>query len=152
MRILVLNGPNLNRLGTREPEHYGRLTQDDILRRLREAAPDCEFLLVQSAHEGDLIAALHRAADEGWDVLFNPAGYTHTSVALRDAVAIAAEAGRMVVETHLSNPHAREEFRHRSLISGVATGTVSGFGAGSYLAGLAAIRFHRESVPGTRAP
>ncbi|CAG7845514.1 3-dehydroquinate dehydratase [Pseudoclavibacter triregionum] len=144
MRILVLNGPNLNRLGTREPSIYGADTQESILERLRAAGPGHKFELAQSNHEGELIDRLHRAADEGTPVLLNPGGFTHTSVALRDAVAIVVEAGVPVVELHLSNPHAREPFRHRSLVAGVASGTIAGFGAGSYLAGLAAIE-HLEA-------
>lgn len=139
MRILVLNGPNLDRLGTREPEIYGADTLETILARLEAAGPGHEFELAQSNHEGELVERLHAAADAGTPVLFNPAGYTHTSVALRDAVAIATGAGVPVVEIHLSNPHAREEFRRTSLIAPVASGVVAGFGAGSYLAGLAAL-------------
>lgn len=147
MRILVLNGPNLDRLGTREPDVYGTDTLESILAELRAAAPEDDLELAQSNHEGELIERLHAAADAGTPVLFNPAGYTHTSVALRDAVAIVTGAGIPVVEVHLSNPHAREEFRRTSLITPVASGVVAGFGVGSYLAGLAAIRHlaHRAS-------
>lgn len=140
MRILVLNGPNLNRLGTREPAVYGRLTEDDILTRLRSEAPEVTFTHVQSQHEGVLIEALHEAADSGTHVIFNPAGYTHTSVALRDAVALTVEAGCTVIEVHLSNPAARESFRSVSLIAPVASGTIAGFGAASYSAALHIIR------------
>ncbi len=140
MRVLVLNGPNLNRLGTREPGIYGTEGLNAIAARLRSLFPEDEFEFFQSNSEGDLIDALHRAADESKPVIFNPAGYTHTSVALRDAVSIVVEQGVPVVEVHLSNPHAREDFRHRSLISAVATGTVSGFGSISYIAAHAAIR------------
>ncbi|MBN6777945.1 3-dehydroquinate dehydratase [Pseudoclavibacter alba] len=140
MRILVLNGPNLNRLGTREPGIYGALSEQDILERLKAEAPEVEWRHVQSQHEGVLIEALHEAADTGTHVIFNPAGYTHTSVSLRDAVALTVEAGSLVVEVHLSNPAARESFRHTSLISAVASGTIAGFGAGSYSAALHVIR------------
>lgn len=139
MRILVLNGPNLNRLGTREPEIYGTDTLETILAALEAAGPAHELELAQSNHEGELIDRLHRAADERTPVLFNPGAYTHTSVALRDAVSIVTSAGVPVIEIHLSNPHAREELRRTSLIAPVASGVVAGFGAGSYLAGLAAL-------------
>ena len=131
-KILVLNGPNLNRLGTREPEVYGSDTLDDIAARLHEQAAGLglEVDVRQSNHEGHLIDWLHEAADGGVHaVILNAGGLTHTSVALRDAVA-AIETP--VIEVHLSNPQARESFRRRSLMSGVCTGSISGFGAGSY--------------------
>jgi 3-dehydroquinate dehydratase-2 len=131
-RILVLNGPNLNRLGTREPEVYGSDTLDDIAALLHErAAPlGLDVDLRQSNHEGHLIDWLHEAADTGCHaVILNAGGFTHTSVALRDAI---ASIPTPVIEVHLSNPAAREGFRRRSLIAGVCTGSISGFGAGSY--------------------
>ena len=128
MRFLLLNGPNLNLLGTREPEVYGSDTLADIERGLASVAAgfDDEITAVQSNSEGELINALHDASDWAAGALFNPGGYTHTSVALRDAVAAVAYP---VVEVHLSNPAARESFRHTSLISPVCLGTVAGFGA-----------------------
>lgn len=135
-KVLVLNGPNLNRLGSREPELYGFDTLDDIAARLHEQAQGLglEADVRQSNHEGHLIDWLHEAADEGAHaVLLNAGGFTHTSVALRDAIAAIATP---VIEVHLSNPHARESFRRRSLIAGVCRGSVSGFGALSYVLAL----------------
>jgi 3-dehydroquinate dehydratase-2 len=136
--ILVLHGPNLNLLGTREPEVYGRLTLEDIDRRLLEAGKTLglEVRSYQSNGEGALIDALHAARGWASGVIFNPGGYTHTSVALRDAV---AAIGIPVIEVHLSNVYAREEFRHRSLISPVCVGKITGFGWRSYLLGLQAL-------------
>jgi 3-dehydroquinate dehydratase-2 len=134
--IFVLNGPNLNLLGLREPEVYGHDTLDDIAGRVedraRELGFDVEFR--QSNHEGHLIDWLHEAnADSAKAVILNPGGYTHTSVALHDAVrAISVP----VIEVHLSNPHAREPFRHRSYIGKAAKGTIAGFGAMGYLLAL----------------
>jgi len=138
-RILVLHGPNLDALGTREPEIYGRDSLDDINVRLARLGHElgCEVECLQSQHEGVLIEALHRARGTCQGVLLNPAGLTHTSVSLGDAV---RAAGIPVVEVHLSNPSAREPFRHRSLTAGAAVGVVQGFGAASYelaLRGLA---------------
>jgi 3-dehydroquinate dehydratase-2 len=135
-KVMILNGPNLNRLGTREPEVYGSDTLDDIAARLHEQAAglDLEIDLRQSNHEGHLIDWLHEAADEGAHaVILNAGGLTHTSVALRDAVAAIS---LPVIEVHLSNPQARESFRRRSLISGVCKGSISGFGALSYALAL----------------
>ena len=134
--IFVLNGPNLNLLGLREPEVYGRDTLDDIAATLTARADELGVTLDirQSNHEGHLIDWLHEAREAGAKaVLLNPGGYTHTSVALRDAV---AAIGVPVIEVHLSNPQARESFRRRSLISGVAKGTIAGFGALSYVLAL----------------
>ena len=140
-RILVLHGPNLDALGTREPEMYGRDSLDDIDRSLASLAGELgvEIECQQSNHEGMLIDALHRARGHANGILLNPAGLTHSSVALRDAV---LAAGIPVVEVHLSNPHARESFRHASLISGAALGVVQGFGMNSYLLGLRALAAH----------
>ena len=130
-RILVLHGPNLNALGTREPAIYGRASLDHIRGLLETLALQlgCEVECRQTNHEGVLIDALHSAKDIANGVLLNPGGLTHSSVALRDAV---LAAGIPVVEVHLSNPCARETFRHTSLISGAAVGVVQGFGSASY--------------------
>ena len=134
-QILVLNGPNLNMLGTREPEVYGSDTLADIIGDLRRFASerDVEIRDVQSNSEGALVDALHDAMGWADGVVFNPGAYTHTSVALRDAI---ASIDLPVVETHLSNVHSREEFRHTSMISAVCLGVVGGFGRDSYLLAL----------------
>ena len=140
-RILVLHGPNLNALGTREPQTYGRDSLDDINRNLVSLGSELgvEIECQQSNHEGLLIDALLRARGHANGVLLNPGGLTHGSVALRDAV---LAAGIPVVEVHLSNPDAREPFRHASMISGAALGVVQGFGMNSYLLGLRALAAH----------
>lgn len=126
MNLLVLNGPNLNLLGTREPATYGAGTLASLEAGLEAAFSDVQFAFFQSNHEGALIDRLHQAhRDEVDGVVFNPGGYTHTSVALRDAVAAITPP---VVEVHLSNVHAREAFRHRSLIAGACVGQISGLG------------------------
>ncbi len=137
-RILVLHGPNLNLLGTREPDVYGSTTLDEIDRRLTSLAAElgCEVECRQSNHEGVLIDVLHSARGRFHGVLLNPGGLTHTSVALRDAV---LAAGLPVIEVHVSNPQTRESFRHLSLISGAAVGVVQGFGADSYTLALRAM-------------
>ena len=138
MKILVLHGPNLNLLGTREPEIYGSLTLADINARLVELAAEyhTELACKQSNHEGDLVDALHDARSWADGVVFNPGAYTHTSIALRDAI---AAIGIPVVEVHLSNVYAREEFRHVSMISAVCKGKVVGLGWRSYTLGLRAL-------------
>lgn len=135
MTILVLNGPNLNRLGKRQPEIYGSETLEDIEKRMREAAGQEEIMFFQSNHEGELIDHVHRAADEGWPVIINPGGFTHTSVALRDALAEVAD-GAGFVEVHLSNVHARDAFRQHSYLSPIARGVIAGLGSYGYIAAL----------------
>ena len=146
MRILVLNGPNLNLLGQREPQIYGRMTLDEINAELAAtaAALDVELTTMQSNHEGELIDAVHSAMSSHDGVLINAGGYTHTSVALRDALA----AGPPAVEVHMSNVHARERFRRRSMIAPVCVGGVYGFGAESYRLGLQALVGHLRSEKG----
>ncbi len=150
IRILVVHGPNLNLLGRREPEIYGRLTLEQINERLAEVATaeGIELRALQSNHEGALVDALHSAVSWADAVLINPGAYTHTSIALRDAV---VAIGLPVVEVHLSNTHAREEFRHRSCISPVAAGVIVGFGLNSYLLGLWAARDLALARPGRAA-
>ena len=134
-RVLVLNGPNLNRLGTREPDIYGSGSLDD-LRELLERESALEIDLRQTNDEAELIGWLHEAVDAKIPVILNPAAFTHYSYALRDAAALVTGAGLTLVEVHLSNPHAREEFRHTSVISAVASGVIAGFGFDSYLLAL----------------
>ena len=140
--IFVLNGPNLNLLGTREPDIYGRDTLDDIAGRLEDRARELglEIDMRQSNHEGHLVDWLHEAqAIDARAVLLNAGGFTHTSVAVHDAIKAVRTP---VIEVHLSNPHARENFRHVSLVGQAARGTIAGFGALSYLLALeAAARF-----------
>jgi 3-dehydroquinate dehydratase-2 len=136
--VLVLNGPNLGRLGTREPDVYGN--QDlAALRTLLEAEKLADIDLRQTDDEGQLIGWLHEAVDSGLAVILNPAAFTHYSYALRDAVALVTTSGGTVIEVHISNPHAREEFRQNSVISGVASGVIAGFGFDSYVLALHAI-------------
>lgn len=128
--LLVLNGPNLNLLGTREPDTYGTTTLDDIESDLEDAFPDVTFRFEQANGEGTLIDHLHRAHEKEVDgIVFNPGGYTHTSVALRDGV---AAIDPPVVEVHLSNVHAREEFRRTSRIAPACVGQISGLGPAGY--------------------
>lgn len=143
-QILVLNGPNLNLLGRREPEVYGSDTLDDILAELTELARsrDTELRTVQSNHEGALVDALHDACGWADGVIFNPGAFTHYSIALRDAV-VSCELP--VVETHLSNVHTRESFRHHSVLSAVCLGVVLGFGKHSYFAALDALVRHLDA-------
>lgn len=139
--VLVLNGPNLGRLGTREPRIYGHETLGDITAACealgKELGLDVESR--QSDYEGQLIAWLHEALDRGADVVLNPAAFTHYSYAIRDACAMVTQAGLLLIEVHLSNPAAREDFRHVSVITDVATGTVTGLGSAGYLLALRAI-------------
>ena len=136
--VLILHGPNLNLLGSREPGIYGRVTFDELNKRLVEAGGDLgvEVRTFQSNHEGVLIDQLHQAQDWAQGVVFNPGGYTHTSVALRDAIAAILIP---VVEVHLSKVQAREEFRQISLTAPVCIGSITGFGWQSYMLGLEAL-------------
>ena len=141
-RILVLHGPNLNLLGQREPEVYGRQTLADIDMELAGLAKELNLAIdtYQSNHEGDLIDRIHASANDGFSgIIINPGGLTHTSVALRDAIS-AIELP--VIEAHLSNIHARESFRNYSYVAGVVVGQVSGFGAASYLLALRGLATH----------
>ena len=138
MKILVLHGPNLNLTGTREPEVYGSMTLDEINSRLVKEGLELgvEVVCLQSNHEGALIDALHDARNWAKGVVFNPGGYSHTSVALRDAV---AAIGIPVVEVHMTNVYAREKFRQQSYLSAVCKGKIVGFGWRSYVLGLRAV-------------
>ena len=143
-RILVLNGPNLNMLGTRQPEVYGRTTLGEIESAMRDLAeslaPGVDLSFFQSNHEGALIDAVQQSTGEIDAIIINPGGLTHTSVALRDAL---VGADRPVVEVHMSNIHARESFRHHSYIAPIAVGQLVGFGAAGY---LLALRYVIETV------
>ncbi|MWB98399.1 type II 3-dehydroquinate dehydratase [Agromyces seonyuensis] len=130
--ILVLNGPNLGRLGTREPEVYGSESLADIGAYLAETVPGADVQLRQTDDEAELVRWIHEAVDRRIPVVLNPAAFTHYSYALRDAAAQLKTAGVPLVEVHLSNPHSRETFRHTSVISGVASGVIAGFGRDSY--------------------
>ncbi|HEY5224123.1 MAG TPA: type II 3-dehydroquinate dehydratase [Microbacteriaceae bacterium] len=138
--VLVLNGPNLGRLGTREPDVYGAQTLADLRELLQADAGDTLIDLRQTDAEAELLGWLYEAADDGIPVILNAGAWTHYSYALRDAVSLVTSAGGIVIEVHVSNPHAREEFRHVSVISAVSTGVIAGFGLDSYRLALAAIR------------
>ena len=140
-KILILNGPNLNLLGEREPEHYGGTSLEQIEADLRAEFPDVEFSFYQSNHEGDLVDRLHEGQrSDSCGIVFNPGAYTHTSVALRDAVG-AIETP--VIEVHLSNIYSREPFRHVSFLAPVCVGQISGLGARGY---SLAVRWFRAGI------
>lgn len=136
-KILVLNGPNLNLLGKRQPEIYGTLTLEQINRKMQVLAKDLgvEIEIRQSNHEGELVTWIQEAAGQFGAIIINPAAYTHSSIAIRDAI---AAVGVLTIEIHLSNIHRREPFRRRSHIAEVAAGQIAGFGVNSYLLALRA--------------
>jgi 3-dehydroquinate dehydratase-2 len=137
-RVLVLNGPNLGRLGSREPEVYGSASYDDLAAACRNAGAELglDVDVRQTDDETELVSWLHEAADGGMPVVLNPAAFTHYSYALRDAC---AQLTAPLVEVHISNPAARERFRHTSVVASVATGTIAGFGIDSYVLALRAL-------------
>jgi len=136
--VLVLNGPNLQRLGSREPEIYGTLDYPALVSVLESAASEngVSVSVRQSDSESELISWLHEATDSEVDIIFNPAAFTHYSYALADACKIHTTSGAKLIEVHISNPHSREEFRRTSVISPAATGVIAGFGFDSYLMAL----------------
>ena len=136
--VLVLNGPNLQRLGSREPEIYGTLDYPALVSTLEKAASELgvSVKVRQSDSESELISWLHEATDNGLDIIFNPAAFTHYSYAIADACKIHTTSGAKLIEVHISNPHSREEFRRTSVISPSATGVIAGFGFDSYLMAL----------------
>lgn len=145
-KILVLNGPNLNKLGLREPEVYGSATLHDLEKMLANALQDLKFEFVQSNHEGTLIDALQQAEQNGFDgIIANFGGFSHTSVAILDALKLVS---LPKVEVHFSNIHAREEFRERSLTAREMDGVIAGFGADSYLLGVLAVQSLLEKRAG----
>lgn len=140
-RVMILNGPNLGRLGVREPEVYGHASMADLERAAADWADGLGLRVQvrQTDDESELVGWLHEAVDSGSHVVLNPAAFTHYSYALRDAAAQVTTSGLLLVEVHLSNPAARESFRHLSVVAGIATGTVAGFGFDSYRLGLEAV-------------
>jgi 3-dehydroquinate dehydratase-2 len=140
--ILILNGPNLGRLGVREPDVYGTLSYADLVeagaRWGSEAGLDIEVR--QTDNEAEMIRWIHESVDSGSDVVMNPAAFTHFSYAIRDAAAMITKGGCFLVEVHISNPYAREEFRHHSVVGPIASGTIAGFGFDSYRLAVEAIK------------
>jgi 3-dehydroquinate dehydratase-2 len=132
--VLVLNGPNLARLGSREPDVYGDMNLEALEAQLTKVAESASVKLsfFQSDSESELMAQIHQATDAGQDVILNPAAFTHYSYALADACKAHTSSGAKLIEVHISNPHAREQFRHKSVISATATGVIAGFGFDSY--------------------
>jgi 3-dehydroquinate dehydratase II len=132
--VLVLNGPNLARLGSREPDIYGDMNLEALSDQLSKLADSLSLKVnfFQSDSESELMAQIHKATDAGQDIILNPAAFTHYSYALADACKAHTSSGAKLVEVHISNPHAREEFRHKSVISAAATGVIAGFGFDSY--------------------
>lgn len=139
--ILVLNGPNLGRLGSREPEIYGSMNYAQLVAELEAFSQKLghNVDVRQTDSESELIGWLHEAVDSKTPVVLNPAAFTHYSYALADAAALVTKSGLKLIEVHISNPHAREEFRHKSVISAVATGVIAGFGTDSYKLAIQAI-------------
>lgn len=139
--ILVLNGPNLGRLGSREPEIYGSMNYEQLVGELEAFAKERGHSadVRQTDSEAQLISWLHEAVDARMPVVLNPAAFTHYSYALADAAALVTKSGLKLIEVHISNPHAREEFRHKSVISAVASGVIAGFGTDSYKLAIQAI-------------
>ncbi|MBT0768940.1 3-dehydroquinate dehydratase [Kineosporia sp. J2-2] len=139
--VLVLNGPNLGRLGVREPDVYGHDTLADLAKACEEQGAELglEVEVRQTDDESEMIGWVHGAVDAGSHVVLNPAAFTHYSYAVRDACAMVTKAGLVLIEVHLSNPATREVFRHTSVVSGVATGTIAGFGREGYLLALRAV-------------
>jgi len=137
-KVLILNGPNLNRLGSREPEIYGSFSYSELVETLSSVGVNLgiETDIRQTNDESQLIAWLHEAIDGSNNVIINPAAFTHYSYALRDAAAMVTSSGLKLIEVHISNPSAREDFRQKSVISGVASGVIAGFGMDSYALAL----------------
>jgi 3-dehydroquinate dehydratase-2 len=137
-KVLVLNGPNLAQLGSREPDVYGTTNYVDLVSAITAEGVSLgiETDIRQTNDEAELIGWLHEALENQLDVVLNPAAFTHYSYALRDAASMLTKSGRKLIEVHISNPNAREEFRHNSVIAGVATGTIAGLGTNSYLLAL----------------
>ena len=136
--VFILSGPNLGRLGSREPDIYGSVDYAGLVTAVSQKAIDLGLTseVRQPDSEAELIAWLHEAVDRGADVVLNPAAFTHYSYAVADAAVQVTKGGKRLIEVHLSNPHTREEFRHKSVITGVATGVIAGFGIDSYLLAL----------------